>query len=63
MNVEELRNHIEARGYEVRSIRVFRNSFHVNVWTPEYKMMEYFKRPLQELTWEQLESRYPQIGE
>lgn len=59
MNAEELRKNIEARGYEVRAIRVFQNSFHVTFWSSKYKAKAFFKKPIETVTWEQLEGEFP----
>jgi len=61
MNVKELKRLIEAQGYEVKSIKTFKNSFHVNVWTPTLKLRFFYKRPLEQVTWEQLKRDYPKI--
>jgi len=61
--VKELREHIEARGYEVRRIRVFKNSFHVNYWSPNAKMRAFYKSPIEKVTWQQIEGHYPKAEE
>ena len=49
MTPEELKEALEAKGYEVRNIRVFKNSFHVNYWTSEVKMVRYCKCPIEKV--------------
>jgi len=50
MTPEELRKMLEAKGYEVKRIRVFKNSFHVNYWTKEAKLICYCHFPIEKLT-------------
>lgn len=50
MTPDELKKILEKRGYEVKSIRVFKNSFHVNYWTNEAKLIYYCKFPIEKLT-------------
>lgn len=49
MNVDELRKLLESKGYEVKNIRTFKNSFHVNYWTKEAKIVRYVKCPIESL--------------
>lgn len=57
----ELWNHIINRGYKVKSIRLFKNSFHVNYWHPNWKARAFFKVPLSALEWKDLEDNFPQV--
>jgi len=58
MEAEELRQKIEECGHEVKSIRVFKNSFHVNYWTKEAKIIRYYKVPISKVTWNQVRGSY-----
>jgi len=55
MDAEELRKQIEARGYEVKTIRVFKKTFHVTFWGSKFKSTAFYKVPLEQVTWEQIE--------
>lgn len=63
MDVDELRRKIEAQGYEVRNIRVFKRSFHVNYWTSSAKMRAFYKVPLSSVTWRDLKDGFPKVEE
>lgn len=63
MNVEELKGKIEERGYEVKRVRVFKNSFHVTVWTTETKMTWMYKVALASVAWKDLETGFPREHE
>jgi len=49
MNKDELKQFLESRGYKVKSIRVFKKSFHVTAHTPEVKLTWYFRVPLDKI--------------
>lgn len=61
MNAEELRSLIESQGYEVRSIRVFSKSFHVNYWTPDAKIIRWYKVPIETVEWNDVKHEYPKV--
>lgn len=63
MDVEELRQKITAQGYEVRNIRVFKHSFHINYWTSSAKMRVFYKVPLSSITWQGLKDHFPKVEE
>lgn len=63
MDADELRQKITAQGYEVRSIRVFKHSFHVNYWTSALKMRAFYKVPLNSITWRDLEDHFRKVEE
>ena len=50
MKPEKLAQLLTDKGYDVKSIRVFKKSFHVNYWTPKVKMVWYCKCPIEKLT-------------
>jgi len=50
MKEQEIRKILEDRGYEVRSIRVFKKTFHVNYLTDEVKIRRWLKFPIEKLT-------------
>ena len=58
MNEQELRKKLEERGFEVKRIRVFKNSFHVNYWTKEAKMVRYYRVPLSSVSWKDIQGGY-----
>ena len=62
MDAEELRKQIEARGYEVKAIRVFKKTFHVTFWASEYKAKAFYKVPLEQTVWEDIEQDFPLEG-
>lgn len=59
MDADELAKRIIERGYELKSIRVFTKSFHVNVWSKDYKTMRYYKVPIESLEWKDIQHEYP----
>jgi len=61
MDVDELRRKIEAQGYEVRNIRLFKKSFHVNYWTSSAKMRAFYRVPLSSVTWRDLEDHFLKV--
>ena len=61
MDAEELRRLIEAQGYEVKSIRVFKKSFHVNFQGPDCRIVTYYKVPLNSLDWSDLKDGFPKL--
>ena len=63
MNVDELRRKITGQGYELRSIRVFKHSFHVNYWTSSAKMRLFIKVPLSSVEWRDLKGQFPKVEE
>jgi len=63
MKVEELRRLIEQRGYEVKAIKIFKKTFHVTYWHPDYKAKAFYKTPIEKVTWEQIEQGYPKIDQ
>ena len=62
MKAQELAEKITTQGYEVKSIRVFKNSFHVNVWTPDCKIRQFYKVPLNSVDWARLKRDYPKVA-
>jgi len=50
MKPEKLAQLLTDKGYMVKSIRVFKKSFHVNYWTSKIKCMRYCKYPIEKLT-------------
>lgn len=50
MKPEKLAQLLTDKGYDVKSIRLFKKSFHVNYWTPEVKIVRYCKCPIEKLT-------------
>lgn len=50
MNPEELAKILTDKGYEVKSIRIFKHSFHVNFWTKECKVRAFIKIPIEQYT-------------
>ena len=62
MNAEELRKLLIERGYDVRSIRVFKKSFHVNVWTDETKERHFYKESIEKLTELDAKRLYPKVA-
>ncbi len=50
MSKEKLAQLLTDKGYDVKSIRVFKKSFHVNYWTSEVKCMRFCKYPIAKLT-------------
>ena len=63
MNVDELRHNIEAQGYEVRNIRVFKHSFHVNYWTSSVKVRGFYRVALSSIAWQDLKEHFPKVEE
>jgi len=63
MNVLELSEKIEAEGYELKSIRRFKNSFHINYWSPNAKMQLFIKVPLNSVQWRDLKPHFPKVLE
>lgn len=61
MNAQELKTCIEGRGYEVRAIRVFKQSFHVTYWHPNYKAKAFYREPLESLEWEDLQNDFKKV--
>lgn len=61
MESTELAEKLTERGYEVKSIRCFSKSFHVNVWTNTSKLRCFYKRPLSEQTWQDLRNDFPPL--
>lgn len=49
MNEQELRKFVESRGYKVKSIRCFRNSFHIAYQTSELKFVAYYRVSLSDI--------------
>ena len=59
MNSEELRRHIEAvPNVQLRSIRVFKKSFHVNYWTKSFKVLRMYKVPIASVAWKDIEKEF-----
>jgi len=61
MKTSELRQKLEERGYEVKSIRTFKNSFHLNVWTKDAKLRYFIGVPLESIRWIDFQSHFPKV--
>lgn len=61
MKADELKEKLEERGYEVKSIREFAKSFHLNVWSPEAKYRYFFGTRIDEISWDDLKNRFPPV--
>ena len=66
MTEDELKRFLESRGYKVKSIRVFKKSFHVTVHTSEVKLTWYFRVSLDKIKqdwssplWREFQAYFP----
>ena len=49
MNADELKTFVESRGYDHVNVTVFKESFWVSYWSPEYKNQRKCRRRISEL--------------
>lgn len=56
MTPEELREMINALGYECRSIRCFKKTFHVTFWTKNTKQTHCYRIPISQFTEQDLKN-------
>ena len=70
MNAEQFREWLESRGYKVKSVRVFKKSFHVAYSDDEAKYVRYCGFSIESIPpkfdggrlWLSLYSQYPRVG-
>jgi len=59
MNEEEFRQHLsEVKNIDLKSIRLFKHSFHVVYWTPEAKIQRFYRVPLSSVSWEAIKREF-----